>query len=79
MRNALEPSHTEWTRRTISLLKIGGVWIVPMWPGTIVTRTGEDSVRITYGVLPHDSSDMLLLREHLSAAGFTIQGDESHG
>lgn len=70
------PAHVDWTRRTIDLLKIGGVWAIPMWPGCIVTRTGETTVRIAYGVLPPDSDDMQTLRSYIMAAGFTVEDNE---
>jgi hypothetical protein len=59
--------HIDWTRRQLSLVKIGGVWIIPR-SMTIVTRETGDSVSI----LGPESAPGSALVAHIEAAGFKI-------
>jgi hypothetical protein len=65
----LNPTHVEWTRNTLGMVKIGGVWSIPR-SGTLVHRTGEHSVLIDG---PEEINDELL--SYIRAAGFTIEND----
>ena len=76
----LVPAYVEWTRQTVSLLKIGGKWGIPMWPGVIVTRTDDNECAIDYGPnYAADSDDMEVLALYLRAAGFHLANDRNGG
>lgn len=57
-----------WTRNTLALLRVGGVWGVPR-SGVMVTKTGFDSVALS------DADADPSITRVIKAAGFSIEGD----